>query len=127
MSERNEASLRRRRLAWRFGRYGEAVCAWRLRLAGYRVIARDVRTPAGEIDLVVRRRRVLAFIEVKSRSGDGAAEALMPRQRQRIVRAAEVFLAGRPALAGLDVRFDLMLVGNGLLPRHLPAAFRADD
>ena len=51
----------------------------------------------------------------------------MPRQRRRIVRAAEVFLADRPALAGLDVRFDLMLVGNGLLPLHLPAAFRADD
>ena len=127
MSGRNESSLSRRRLAWRFGRYGEAVCAWRLRLVGYRVIARDVRTPAGEIDLVVRRGRVLAFIEVKSRSGDGAAEALMPRQRRRIVRAAEVFLADRPALAGLDVRFDLMLVGHGLLPRHLPAAFRADD
>ncbi len=120
-------SLDRRRLAWRFGRYGEAICAWRLRLAGYRVIARDVRTPAGEIDLVVRRRRVLAFIEVKSRTSAEAAEALMPRQRRRIVRAAEAFLAGRPALAGLDVRFDLMLVGSGLLPRHLPAAFRADD
>lgn len=117
----------RRYLAWRFGRMGEARCAWRLRLAGYRIIARDVRTPVGEIDLVARRGRTLAIVEVKARSGAGAAEALTPRQRRRIVRAAEAFLAAHPTLAALDIRFDLMLVGRGLVPRHLRAAFRADD
>jgi putative endonuclease len=61
-------SLARRRLAWRFGRLAESLCAWRLRLAGYRVIARDVRTPRGEIDLIVRRGQVLAFVEVKARA-----------------------------------------------------------
>lgn len=117
----------RRYLAWRFGRMGEARCAWQLRLARYRIIGRDVRTPVGEIDLVARRGRTLAFVEVKARSADGAADALTPRQRRRIVRAAEAFLATRPALAVLNVRFDLMLVGRGLFPRHLRAAFRADD
>jgi putative endonuclease len=117
----------RRYLAWRFGRMGEALCAWQLRLAGYRIIGRDVRTPVGEIDLVARRGRTLAFVEVKARSGDGIVDALTPRQRRRIVRAAEAFLATRPKLAVLDVRFDLMLVGRGPFPRHLRAAFRADD
>jgi putative endonuclease len=121
------AGVDRRRLAWRFGRMGEALCAWRLRLCGYRIIARDVRTPVGEIDLVARRGRTLAFVEVKARTGEGAAEALTSRQCRRIVRAAEAFLAGRPTLAALDTRFDVMLVGRGLLPRHLRAAFRADD
>ena len=104
----------------------EARCAWQLRLAGYRIIARDVRTPVGEIDLVARRGRTLAFVEVKARSGDGIVDALTPRQRRRIVRAAEAFLATRPTLA-VSTRFDLMLVGRGLFPRHLRAAFRADD
>jgi putative endonuclease len=117
----------RRYLAWRFGRMGEARCAWRLRLAGYRIVARDVRTPVGEIDLVARRGRTVAFVEVKARSGEGAADALTPRQRRRIVRAAAAFLAIRPTLAALDIRFDVMLVGRGLFPRHLRAAFRADD
>jgi putative endonuclease len=121
------SSLDRRRLAWRLGRMGETVCAWRLRLSGYRIIARDVRTPVGEIDLVARRGHTLAFVEVKARTGDGAAEALTPRQRRRIVRAAEAFLAAHPSLTALDVRFDVMLVGRGLLPKHLSAAFRADD
>jgi putative endonuclease len=119
--------LERKRLAWRFGRFGEAICSWRLRLSGYRVIARDVRTPLGELDLVARRGRIIAFVEVKARSGDDAIEALMPRQRHRIVRAAEMFLADKPAFAALDVRFDVMIVGRRLLPKHLPAAFRADD
>ncbi len=107
------------------------MCAWRLRLVGYRVIARDVRTPVGEIDLIVRRGRTLAFVEVKARRRtDG--EVLTTRQRRRIVRAADAFLAGRPALAACDIRFDLMLVRRrpllGIdLPHHLPGAFRADD
>jgi putative endonuclease len=117
----------RKRLAWRFGRFGEVICAWQLRLSGYRVIARDVRTSVGELDLVARRGRTIAFIEVKARTGDNAVEALMPRQRRRIIRAAEMFLADRPALAALDARFDVMIVGRSLLPKHFPAAFRADD
>jgi putative endonuclease len=118
---------RRRLVAWRFGRIGEALCAWRLRLMGWRIIGRDVRTRAGEIDLVAVRGRTLAFVEVKARTDAAATEPLRPHQRRRIVRAAEAFLAARPDLAQHDIRFDLMLVGRGRLPRHLRAAFRADD
>lgn len=121
------AQRRQRRLAWRFGRIGEALCAWRLRLLGWRIIARDVRTRAGEIDLVAVRGRTLAFVEVKARSDATATEPLLAQQRRRIVRAAESFLAARPDLAQHDIRFDVMLVGKARLPRHLPAAFRADD
>ena len=121
------AARQRRRLAWRFGRLGEALCAWRLRLCGWRLLARDVRTPVGELDLVVRRGRMLAFVEVKARSDAGVNEPLTAHQRRRIVRAAAAYLAARPDLARLDIRFDVMLVGRARLPRHLPAAFRADD
>ena len=72
----------RRRRAWRFGRWAESVSAWHLRARGYRVLARRVRTRAGEIDIVARRGAVLAIVEVKARADLGtAAEALDGRQR----------------------------------------------
>ena len=115
-----------RRQAERYGRLAEAACAWHLRLRGYRLLARRLRTPAGEIDILARRGRVVAVVEVKAR-GDltQAAEALGPRQRQRLARAA-AFLAARPDCAGCDLRFDLMLFRRWRLPRHLVAAWVPD-
>ncbi|MBL8660610.1 MAG: YraN family protein [Rhodospirillales bacterium] len=112
--------------AWRHGRRAETICAWWLRLRGYRIVASRYRCPVGEIDLIARRGRILAFVEVKARDED-AAEALRPRQRRRIVRAAEAFLQRRPALARLDPRFDLIVLRRRRLPRHVPGAWRADD
>ncbi|MFQ5985516.1 MAG: YraN family protein [Alphaproteobacteria bacterium] len=110
--------------AYRFGLHAEGLCAWRLRLKGYRILARRFRVGAGEIDIVARRGRVVAFVEVKARREAGGEEALTPRQRARIVRAAEAFLARRPELAGLDLRFDVMLVRPWGPPRHLCDAWR---
>jgi putative endonuclease len=98
-----------------------------LRLRGWRILARSWRCPSGEIDILARRGRVLAIIEVKSRNEfDAAASALMPRQRRRIARAAETFLLSRPDLARLEPRFDLMLVAPLRVPRHWPGAWRVD-
>ena len=118
-----------KRQAWRFGRLAETVSAWLLRLKGYRIVARGFRVPVGEIDIIARRGRTLAFVEVKARADadDGAPEVLTPRQRRRIARAAEAFLKARPVYRGLDLRFDLMIVGRRSLPRHLANAWRADD
>lgn len=117
-----------RRRRDRRGRRAEARCLWLLRLCGYRVLARRLRTPAGEIDIVARRGRVLAFIEVKTRETVAVAvDAIAPRQRRRIERAAQTFLARRPDLARLTVRFDAMFVVPGrLLPVHFPNAWSAD-
>lgn len=117
--------MKNRRNAQRWGRWAESLAAWRLRLAGYRVVARNFRSPVGEIDLVVRRGRVLAFVEVKTRAllAD-AAESIRPAQQARIRNAAAAFLARHPALAGLDLRFDAVLVPPGRLPQHLPDAWR---
>lgn len=102
------------------GRRGESLAAWWLRLKGYRILARDFRTPVGEIDLIARRGGVLALVEVKRRAGLGeAAEAIRWRQRRRIARAAEAFLKRRPDLAGLTLRFDALLLAPGRRPRHL--------
>ena len=69
-----------RQAAYSLGRNAERIAALWLRLKGYRVIARGVRTALGEIDLVVRRGQVLAFVEVKARQElDTAAAAITPR------------------------------------------------
>ncbi|MBX3492488.1 MAG: YraN family protein [Parvibaculum sp.] len=107
----------------------ETIAALWLRLKGYRILARRLKTRAGEIDMVARRGRVLAVVEVKASAqaamaGERAVEALLPRQQQRLARAAMHLLAMRPALAGLDLRFDLVLVAPRRLPRHLPDAWR---
>jgi putative endonuclease len=121
------AVLRRQR-AQRRGRVAEWLCVWHLRLRGWHILARGWRCPAGEIDIVARRGKVLAVIEVKLRGEfAAAATALAPRQRRRIARAAEAFLLRRSDLVGLDLRFDLMLVAPRRLPRHWRGAWRTDD
>jgi putative endonuclease len=129
-----KSALRRQR-AQRRGRVAEWLCLWHLRLRGWRILARGWRIlargwrcPAGEIDILARRGKVLAVIEVKSRGELAtAAAALAPRQRRRIERAAEAFLLQRPDLARLDLRFDLMLVAPRRPPRHWQGAWRTDD
>jgi len=123
------ATRAERRRIWRAGRLAETLAAWRLRLAGYRIVARGVRgtrgSGVGEIDIVARRGGVLAFVEVKARPDPArGAEALRPAQCRRIERAARCFVGARPDLAGLGWRFDLIVVAGGLWPRHLPDAWR---
>lgn len=118
---------RDRRRAWRLGWLAESLGVLVLRLKGYRVLARRWRTGGGEIDIVARRGRVLAFIEVKARrDAAAAAEAVGARQRRRIARAAQAFAAGHPALADLDWRFDAMLVAPWAPPHHIKDAWRPD-
>jgi putative endonuclease len=110
--------------AERAGRRAELVAAWWLRLKGFHIIARRYATPVGEIDLIARRGKLLVFVEVKRRRDAAlAAEAVLPRQRQRIIRAAELFLQRRPQLLG-ECRFDLIAVSPWRWPTHLPDAWR---
>jgi len=117
--------LAARKAAEKRGRRGEAVAALLLAVKGYRILGRRVKTRAGEIDLIARSPRgVICFVEVKTRPQEAlATEAIGARQRARIVRAAELYLAGRPSAA----RFDVVTVVPGRLPRHLKDAWRPDE
>ena len=118
----------RRRKAYGRGRRAEALAAWWLRLQGYRLLARGFRVGAGEIDLIARRGRLLALVEVKARpSLDQARAAILPRQRERIARAAEIFLQRHPELAGLSLRFDVVLLAPGRRPHHLANAWHIEE
>ena len=112
--------------AFRTGLSAESRAAALLMAKGYRILAKRFRTPYGEIDLVARKRNLVAFIEVKARANlDDAAYAVTPRQQQRIIEAAQAWLMAHPEHASFELRFDAMLIAPRRLPRHLLAAFDA--
>lgn len=113
-------------IAFQTGISAESRAAAYLLAKGYRILARRFRTRYGEIDIVARRRNLLAFVEVKARATlDDAAYAITPQQRQRIIAAAEAWLMNHPEHANFDCRFDAILIAPKSLPRHLTAAFDA--
>src|SRR5271155_318631 len=117
---------RERVAAFRLGLSAESRAAVFLIAKAYRIVARRWKTPFGEIDIVARRRRTLVFVEVKARENfDAAAEAVTARGKERIIGAAEFWLASHPADANSDIRFDVILIVPGKLPRHIANAFDA--
>jgi putative endonuclease len=109
----------------RAGRLAETLATWLLRLQGFRILVRRYATPLGEIDLIARRGELVLFVEVKHRPARATAlEALLPRQQQRIARAAGLYLQRHPELAGCALRFDLVAVTPWRLPRHLTDVWR---
>jgi putative endonuclease len=118
-------SLGSRRAAESRGRLAESRCALRLRLKGYRILARRFQTRVGEVDIIARRGRIVAFIEVKARDSEpAAAESITSRQRRRILAAAKTYIARNPHLADHEFRFDVMLVAGWGPPHHILDAWR---
>jgi putative endonuclease len=118
---------RERRRRYALGRWAETLCAWHLRCRAYRILARRFKTPVGEIDLIARRGRTLAFIEVKARNDEATAmDSITQHQRRRVWRAAQLFIAGDSRVQDCDVRFDVMVVVPNRLPRHIEDAWRGD-
>src|SRR5438270_8913582 len=112
--------------AFRTGVSAESRAAAFLMAKGYRILEKRFRTPYGEIDIVARRRNLVAFIEVKARASlEEAAYAVTARQQVRIVAAAQAWLMAHPEHADFDLRFDAVLIAPRRLPRHLLAAFDA--
>ena len=109
----------KRQKAERGGRRAERLAAWWLRLKGWHILAMRARTPVGEVDLIARRGRVLAFIEVKARATRAGADLALDDYRLRRVVAAAEALAHRYARPGDDIRVDALFLTPWRLPRHL--------
>ncbi len=110
------------------GRAAEILAAFWLMAAGWRILAMRLKTVQGEIDILARRGKVLAVIEVKRRANLAAAlEAVSPTQRARLRAAAENIAARRPGLQGLAVRLDLFALAPRRLPRHIADAWAGFD
>lgn len=118
----NQRQIRRKNE--RKGRRAEWIAALFLMAKGYRILARRVRTPVGEIDLVARKGDTLVFVEVKARAAlDSAIFALHPAARQRI-EAASRLLAARFAGSACTRRIDAVLVRPWALPVHMVAIWQ---
>ena len=111
----------RRRKAERSGRRGEGLAALWLRAKGYKVLAKRMKTPFGEVDLIARRGRLVAFIEVKARPClESAQNSVGHHARRRIAMAAQHWLDRNPSFGEMETRFDLVAI----LPRRLPVHMR---
>ena len=101
------------------GRGAETLACWYLRLLGWRILARRARVPGGEVDIVARRGRTLAFVEVKARATEDTAAHSLDEWRLRRVAVAAERLAPRFMRDGDDVRIDALFVVPRRWPRHL--------
>lgn len=113
-----------RQRAERGGRRAENLAALWLQLKGWRILARRARTPVGEIDLIARRGRTVAFVEVKARPTAEAADLALDDYRLRRVAAAAEALTPRFARPGDDLRIDALFIVPRRLPRHMPDVWR---
>ena len=109
----------RRELAEKRGRQGEAIAAWWLRLHGWRIVGQRLKTPRGEVDLIARRGKTIAFIEVKARVKQSDLATAIDGWRLRRVAAAAEQLLPRYAKGAENMRIDVILVAPWRWPHHL--------
>jgi putative endonuclease len=116
-----------RRRAERKGRTAEILAAVFLMFKGYRLLAWRAKTPRGEIDLILRHRRHIVFVEVKSRTQiDAGLMSVTAMKAQRTVDAARYWLARNARQLDADYRFDIVVLAAYHWPRHIVNAYGAD-
>jgi putative endonuclease len=114
-----------RQAAEQRGRGAETIACWYLRAHGWRILARRARAPGGEVDIVAKRRRILAFVEVKARSDEDLAAFSLDEWRLRRVAIAAERLMPR-YMHGVDtVRIDAIFIVPFRWPRHLVNVWQA--
>ena len=127
MTHSSSSRANKGKAARKHGRIAEGVASAILRFKGYRILARNERTAAGEIDIIAKHKKVVVFVEVKSRNTlDSAAYALGLDQQRRIARSAEAYLSRHPNLQACDLRFDVLLLAPGAVPSHIKDAWRPE-
>ena len=122
--KRAARSVDERRRAHRAGHLAEWIAAALLAAKGYRVVARRYSAHGGEIDLIARRGRTIAFIEVKRRAThDQALDAIGAVKVERFGRAVDAWLMRNPWATDHVLRCDAVLIAPRSFPRHVENAF----
>ena len=106
--------------AEKLGRRGETIAAWFLRFKGWRVIAMRVKTPRGEVDLIARRGKTIAFVEVKARANVRDLATAIDAYRLRRVAAAAEILLPKYGKECENMQIDVIMVAPWRWPNHLP-------
>lgn len=110
----------KRRKAYQKGLKSEKIACWFLRLKGYHLLAHRLKTPFGEIDLLMWRGDTLIVVEVKARSTvEAGLEALSHRAQKRLTKALQFALTRQPQYGCYNIRFDIIVVRPWRLPLHL--------
>ncbi len=128
----SDQAHKKKRKAYLWGQGAEWLSIALLTLKGYRVLARRFKCKSGEIDLIAQRGNLICFIEVKARSSrQDALNALSWHQRQRIIKAAEWYLARNiygknENIQDFCCRFDLIAVEPWALPTHVKDAWQRE-
>jgi putative endonuclease len=115
-----------RQQAEKRGRGAETLACWYLRLRGWQILARRARVPGGEVDIVARRGRIVAFVEVKARASEEAAAMALDDWRLRRVAVAAERLAPRYMRDGDDLRIDALFIVPRRWPKHLANVWQGD-
>lgn len=106
--------------AEKLGRRGESIAAWFLRLKGWRVVATRVKTPRGEVDVIARRGKTIAFVEVKARANVRDLATAIDAYRLRRVAAAAEILLPKYGKECENMQIDVIMVAPWRWPNHLP-------
>ena len=102
------------------GHLGELIACMFLFFKGFRILEKRYKTQCGEIDIIAKKRDLVAFIEVKYRkSEEKCYVAVTDKQLKRIQRASQIFLGRNPKLSTNPIRFDVILVSYWSIPIHI--------
>ncbi|MBU6339075.1 MAG: YraN family protein [Rickettsiales bacterium] len=105
--------------AYNFGIIAERIVLCFLRLKGYKILFWRYKTHFGEIDIIAKKGKMIAIIEVKARKSKVLIEEILsPRQVHRIKNAVESFLMRNPKFRACRIRFDFVFVGRFFTIRH---------
>lgn len=111
------------------GVLAEKRAAMQLRLQGYKILQERYKTKFGEIDLIVQKDSLIAFVEVKAhQSKVSSLNAVTQKSRRRIEQSALWFLSQHPEFNEFDMRFDVMVFkGGGIWGQHLDNAWMLES